>query len=300
MKGSFLVIFLDALGSGKRADVDTRKRELLGEDTDILAEFLDSLGTLAITSESDALEILEQLGARLLLQLQADLDSTVQEPGDRLEIFLLQASRSKCCSSDTDTTRDLSGSVTADGVLVDNDASVVANLFRLGASEANGAQVPEDEVVVGTLSLQTVTPAMELSGQHTSVVHDLLGVSLPGGLSNLEKGGGDAREGVIVGTTLAGGENSVVDTLLEVLCAFNVLAEEDETSAGSTEGLVTINWQSISYSNKRRRRAHVVVVTTWQCSNGLANWPPAIKPDVWAMSHINQACCSSAVARSLL
>lgn len=67
MKGSSLVLFLDALGFGERADVDTRKREPLGKGTDILAEFLDSLGTLAITSESDAFEILEQLGARLLL-----------------------------------------------------------------------------------------------------------------------------------------------------------------------------------------------------------------------------------------
>jgi hypothetical protein len=58
----------------------------------------------------------------------------------------------------------------------------------------------------------------------------------------LEEGGGDARDVVIVGTTLAGGKNSVVDTLLEVLRAFDVLAEEDETGAGSTEGFVAINW----------------------------------------------------------
>lgn len=136
----------------------------------------------------------------------------------------------------------MSGGITADGVLVDNDASVVANLFRFGASEANRAQVPEDEVVVGTLSLQTVTFTVELGGQHTSVVYDLLGVRLPGRLSNLEEGGGDPRERVIVGTTLAGRKNGVVDTLLEVLRAFNVLAEEDETGAGSTEGLVAIEW----------------------------------------------------------
>jgi len=135
----------------------------------------------------------------------------------------------------------LSGGIATDGVLIDGDANVVADLFCLGASEANGAQVPEDEVVVGTLSLQTVTPAVELGGQHTSVGHDLLGVVLPGGLSDLVEGGCDAREGVVVGATLAGGENSVVDTLLEVLGAFNVLAEEYETCAGSTEGLVTIN-----------------------------------------------------------
>ena len=97
-------------------------------------------------------------------------------------------------------------------------------------------------MVVSTFSLKTVTPAVEIGGQRTSVVYDLLGVRLPGGLSDLEEGGGDTREGMIVGTTLAGGENSVVDTLLEVLRAFNILAEEDETGTGSTEGLVAIDW----------------------------------------------------------
>jgi hypothetical protein len=38
--------------------------------------------------------------------------------------------------------------------------------------------------------------------------------------------------------TLAGRENGVVDALLEVLCVLEILAEEDETSTGPTEGLV--------------------------------------------------------------
>ena len=135
----------------------------------------------------------------------------------------------------------MSGGITTDGVLIDGDANVVADLFCLGASEADGAQVPEDEVVVGTLSLQTVTPAVEVGGQYTSVGHNLLSICLPGGLSDLEEGGRDTCEGVIVRATLAGGENSIIDTLLEVLGAFDVLAEEYETCTGSTEGLVAIN-----------------------------------------------------------
>jgi len=89
--GAFLVIALEALGLGEGADVDTRKREPLSKDTDLFAEFLNKLGTLAIAVESDALEILEQLRARLLLQLQRNLDSTVQEISNRLEIFFLHA-----------------------------------------------------------------------------------------------------------------------------------------------------------------------------------------------------------------
>jgi hypothetical protein len=69
----------------------------------------------------------------------------------------------------------------------------------------------------------------------------LLGVHLPAGLNDLEEGGRDGCNGVIVGTTLAGRENSVVDTLFEILGLWNIFAEEDETGAGSTEGLVAIN-----------------------------------------------------------
>ena len=43
---------------------------------------------------------------------------------------------------------------------------------------------------------------------------------------------------VVVRATLAGRENGVVDALLEVLCVLEILAEEDETSTGTTEGLV--------------------------------------------------------------
>ena len=253
VKGCFLVVALEALGLGEGADIETRKREPLSKGADLCAEFLDSLGILAIAGKSDALEILEQLGARLLLQLQSELDSAVQELSNRFEIIFFHAPRGKGCSTETNTTRDLSGGITTDGVLIDGDANDVADLFRLGASEADGAQVPEDEVVVGALSLQTVTLAVELGGQYTSVGYDLLGVRLPGGLTDLVKGGRDTCESVIVGAALAGGENSVVDTLLEVLGAFNVLAEEYKTCARSTEGLVAINQLILMMTNREKK-----------------------------------------------
>lgn len=77
VKGCFLVVALEALGLGEGADIEARKREPLSKGADLCAEFLDSLGILAIAGKSDALEILEQLGARLLLQLQSELDSAV-------------------------------------------------------------------------------------------------------------------------------------------------------------------------------------------------------------------------------
>lgn len=51
-----------------------------------------------------------------------------------------------------------------------------------------------------------------------------------------------------MGATLAGREDGVVDALLEILGVLEVLAEEDETSTGATEGLVAngnINYTSV-------------------------------------------------------
>ena len=133
-----------------------------------------------------------------------------------------------------------------DRVLVDGDADVLTDLFCLGTSEADGSQVPQDAVVIGTVSLQAVAFGAELGGQYTSVGHYLLGVRFEFGPGDLEEGGGDGRDGVIVGSTLAGGKYSLIDTLLEAL---DVFTEEDKTGMGSTEGLVAIN-ASTSYHNK--------------------------------------------------
>ena len=55
---------------------------------------------------------------------------------------------------------------------------------------------------------------------------------------------------VVVRTTLAGRENGVVDALLEVLCVLEILAEEDETSTGATECLVSVD--ALSKDVKRK------------------------------------------------
>lgn len=42
-----------------------------------------------------------------------------------------------------------------------------------------------------------------------------------------------------MGTTLASGENRVVDALLQILSVLRILPEKDQTSTGATESLVT-------------------------------------------------------------
>lgn len=51
-------------------------------------------------------------------------------------------------------------------------------------------------MVVGSLGLQLVALANELRSESASVGDDLLGVSLEGGVGNLEQRGGDSGDGL--------------------------------------------------------------------------------------------------------
>lgn len=144
---------------------------------------------------------------------------------------------------------------------VDGDADLIAQLLQFGACQTEGAQVPQDQMVVRTTSLELVAVPNELLAKRTSVGDNLLRVRLESGRARLEKRSRNCCNGlyrkarvksckicqvwkrkvayVVVGTTLAGGEDGLVDALLEVLGLGKVLAEEDETSARSTERLVS-------------------------------------------------------------
>ena len=95
-------------------------------------------------------------------------------------------------------------------------------------------------MVVRTGRLELVAAGDELLAKSLSVGDDLLGVRLPRRLGSLEEGGRDTRNGVVVGATLASGEDGLVDALLEVGGLVTVLAEEDQTSARATESLVPV------------------------------------------------------------
>ena len=74
---------------------------------------------------------------------------------------------------------------------VDGDAYEVAELLELAASEAEGAEVPEDEVVVRAGRLELVVTRNELLAEGRRVRDNLLRVRLPRGLARLEEGGRD-------------------------------------------------------------------------------------------------------------
>lgn len=53
---------------------------------------------------------------------------------------------------------------------------------------------------------------------------------------------------VVVGTTLASGEDSHVDSALNIVSVLVVFAEEDQSSTGTTKSLVAAGGESLSES----------------------------------------------------
>lgn len=237
--------------------VNTREGEALREGLDLVPELLDLLVSNVVLSGGggDTHEVLEELGAGLLLEGKRDLDGTVEELGDLLDVGLVHVTRGQGRGTETDTTRNLGRGVARNGVLcriglargkpvneakrtVNGDAHEVADLLDLATSEANGAKIPEDEVVVSAAGLELVAVGNEGSSESPSVGDDLLGVLLPLGGCNLLQSSSNSSNGVVVGTTLACREDGIVNPLFEILGVLEILPEEDETGTGATQGLV--------------------------------------------------------------
>merc|ERR1711959_196334 len=87
------------------------------------------------------------LGAARLLDLGSHIDCLPEELADACEVFLHKASRGHGMRTHPKAVRDHGALVTWDGVLVQDDGSVLANQLRLVAVHALGAQVEEEEVV---------------------------------------------------------------------------------------------------------------------------------------------------------
>ena len=209
--------------------VEAGHGELGGE----LVNSLPEGGNVGIVlEESD--EVLE-LGAGLLLDLEGDLEGLDEEGGDLLEVGLDELAGGEGGSADADAAGGDGRPVAGDAVLVEGDGDGVAGLLELGSGDALGLEVPEDEVVLGTAGGDLHAHGGELVGEGTGVGADLLGVDLELGGHDLLELGGDAGDLVLVGSTLKGGEDGLVDAGLE---ATLVLAEEDHTGTRTTEGLV--------------------------------------------------------------
>lgn len=245
--------------------VEAREGEGSGKGLDLLAES----GNLDIALKGGN-KVLHKLAASLGLDGQSDLDNAVQELANLDKVGLLEGAGGQGRGTKTDTAGGDGRDVTADRVLVEGDLSHVTDALDLGAGELKGTEIPEDQVVVRTVGLDLVAVANQLGGKGLGVGNDLLGIELELGAGSLLEGDGNGSNGVVVGASLDGGEDGLVDTALEVLTLLDlgvlVLAEEDQTGTGTTEGLVGGGGDNVAVlegrvsllaSNKTRDVGHV-------------------------------------------
>jgi hypothetical protein len=210
--------------------VESRHGEARGELVDALANVLE--GFIGFEHGRKVLE----LGSRLLLELEGGLEDLVQKLTDLFKVLFAHLTGGQSRGTDADTSGGDGGSVTGDAVLVEGDADRVAGLFVLGSGDSIGLEVPQDQMVFGSSRGHLVTVLrLEGVGKGGGVGLDLLGVDLEFGGHDFLELGGDTGDLVLVRSTLEGGEDGLVDFVLE---STFVLSEEDHTGTGSTKGLV--------------------------------------------------------------
>ena len=117
---------------------------------------------------------------------------------------------------------------------VNGDADEVTDFLDFGPSQLERTKVPEHEVTVCSARLELVSVLDELLCKRPGVFDHQLRICLPGRLGRLQQRGRDARDGVIVGPTLARREHSIIHTLLEISVSLAILAEEDKAGARAT------------------------------------------------------------------
>lgn len=77
---------------------------------------------------------------------------------------------------------------------VDGNAHEIADFLNFAASQAEGPEIPEHEMVVSTASLQLIAMRDKGIGESSGVGDDLLSVGLPFGSGDLVKSSGDSSD----------------------------------------------------------------------------------------------------------
>src|SRR6266700_3166889 len=90
----------------KSRHIDTRKRPLAGKCSDLVAELLHLEVTFVALSSSrgNTNEVLEELRLGLLLEQERELNRTVQEVSDHLDVSLAHVAGCEGGCAETDTT----------------------------------------------------------------------------------------------------------------------------------------------------------------------------------------------------
>ena len=119
MMSEYNLVLMETSGLLERRHVNARQRPLAGKGSNLITELLHLEVTLVALRSgcSNTNEVLEELRFGLLLEEEGELNRTVQEIGNDFDVLVAHVAGCKGGCAETNTTGNLSGCVTRNGVL---------------------------------------------------------------------------------------------------------------------------------------------------------------------------------------
>ena len=172
------------------------------------------------------------------------------------EILLHEAARRHRRRADAHTARRERRGVTENCILVQRDVQQVAQIFHLTPSQAERAQIPEHQVVVGATRDEVVTFAHQSFAERLGVRLRLDLVRLELGRLHVLQSHRESADLVVVRTTLQRRKHRHVDARLVVVrlarLGVETTAEENHTRTRTAKGLVRSRCDDVAVRERLR------------------------------------------------
>mmetsp|Transcript_14876 Transcript_14876/g.22899 ORF Transcript_14876/g.22899 Transcript_14876/m.22899 type:complete len:313 (+) Transcript_14876:83-1021(+) len=210
-----------------------------------------------------ALDKVNKLGSTLLLDLQCNLKSLMEELAYLFKVLLDHLTSSHGTCTNTNTSGCHSRSISRNTVLIQSDGHGITHLLELTSSNFLRFQVPKNQVILRSTGCKTVSQTNKLGSKSCSVLLYLLGVNVELGCHDLQQLSGYSSNLMLMWSTLKSGEDSLVNLVFKSTL---ILTEEDHTGTRSTKGLVSSGSNNITIfkwrllllgGNQSRNMCHV-------------------------------------------
>lgn len=216
-----------------------------------------------------------------LVKTDSNSDRPVDDVSDANKVVFSETTSGHGRSAHAKATRDKSGAVARDSVLVGRDTNKLEDTLNATAVNAMRLEVGKDKVVIGAAADKAVAETTlalliaEALGECLRVGENLSLVSMEVRRLGLLQSNCQGGDGVVVRAALVTRENGVVDRLLQVVqfilfsfwvLSANASAEENKSTARTTQTLVTSRGDNVGIlegsrenlgSNKSRNMGHI-------------------------------------------
>lgn len=201
------------------AHVEADHVKLFGERLHIGAKCLD-FGVL-LCGES-VLEILDLVSGHGRVEELGDLDRTMHEICDLLELLLGESTSGHGGSAHANTSRHESALVTGDGILVGGDADILEHGFDTSTIDFLVPEIDEQQMIIGSARDDFVSEFGERISENLAICDDLFLIGSEFGALSLFESDGESGDCMVVRTALMTRENGLIDFVFEIVANFGI------------------------------------------------------------------------------